>query len=90
MITKLVAKYLYRKMVSSAKQKAGMTVYHGPWLGILLEPHPSLGGPESEFPLPILEFRKIPSEKCQKKNRVPVEKSESEFPISEFLYVSRN
>jgi hypothetical protein len=67
MITKLVAKYLYRKMVSSAKQKAGMTVYHGPWLGILLEPHPSLGGPESEFLLPIPEFRKIPSEKRQKK-----------------------
>ena len=29
MITKLVVKYLYGKMVSSAKQKAGMTVNHG-------------------------------------------------------------
>ncbi len=29
MITKLVEKYLYGKMVSSAKQKAGMTVNHG-------------------------------------------------------------
>ncbi len=27
------------------------------WLGIPPEPHPSLGDPESEFPLPILEFR---------------------------------
>jgi hypothetical protein len=29
MITKLVVKYLNGKMVSSAKQKAGMTVNHG-------------------------------------------------------------
>ena len=29
MITKLVVKYLYGKVVSSAKQKAGMTVNHG-------------------------------------------------------------
>jgi hypothetical protein len=29
MITKLVVKYLYKKMVSSTKQKAGMTVNHG-------------------------------------------------------------
>ena len=29
MITKLVVKYLYGKMVSSAKQKASMTVNHG-------------------------------------------------------------
>jgi hypothetical protein len=29
MITKLGVKYLYGKMVSSAKQKAGMTVDHG-------------------------------------------------------------
>ena len=29
MITKLVEKYLYGKMVSSAKQKASMTVNHG-------------------------------------------------------------
>ena len=38
------------------------------WLGIPLEPHPSLGAPESEFPLPIPEFRKIPSENRRKKN----------------------
>ena len=29
MITKLEEKHLYGKMVSSAKQKAGMTVNHG-------------------------------------------------------------
>ena len=29
MITKLVIKYWYGKMVSSAKQKVGMTVNHG-------------------------------------------------------------
>ena len=34
------------------------------WLGIPLEPHPSLEGPESEFPPPIPEFRKFASEKC--------------------------
>ena len=38
-----------------------------PWLGIPLEPHPSLVAPESEFPLPVPEFRKIPAEKCRKK-----------------------
>jgi hypothetical protein len=55
------------------------------WLCFLLESHPSLGGPESEFPLPIPEFCKIPGGKTpEKKNGVPVEKSESEFPISEF------
>ena len=34
-----------------------------PWLGFPLESHPLLGGPESEFPPPIPEFRKFASEK---------------------------
>ena len=40
--------------------------YMEPWLGFPLESHPALGGPESEFPLPIPEFRKLASEKRAK------------------------
>ena len=36
------------------------------WLCIPLESHRSLGGLESEFPLPIPEFQKLASENCAK------------------------
>jgi hypothetical protein len=64
-IRKLVLIYIHKKETKDSHAPAAQRrddFCHvlfgaiGPWLGIPPEPHPSLGGPESEFPLPIPGF----------------------------------